>query len=335
MGKEDLIGLTDEEADKALAEALAAETTEESASDTEQGDTEEKVEGDEKKEADDRTEEEKADDEEAGDSEDKDDKGKEGEEKITHDPLKDTKARLTKREQENADLRRENAKLRQTRLIAEEPKAPATLTPEELKALREADPEKAADYIVAVKMHERDKADWDARKTTVQQQEQNEAIIRSQTSMATSFLSAAHELLGLETDQVDIEGMLDGTIDRPKEVSELLASREFAAVVKELDANPQVYRDRDGNLSPRMVRMIYKDLHGEKLEKAAKLKGAKESLTRRSAASNGGSFLDKGGTKSETGKSGFVKIEDLSQADILAMDEKSLDALAEKEGLQF
>jgi hypothetical protein len=126
--------------------------------------------------------------------------------------------------------------------------------------------------------------------------------------------------------------MLDGRTARPKEVSELLASPEFRKVVEEIDANLQAYRDKDGNLTPRMVRMIYRDLNGDKIEKAAKFKGAKESLKRRADASKGGSFLGKS-PAGDKGKSGFVDTSKLSQEDISGMDEKSIDSLLEKEGI--
>lgn len=313
----DLDNLTEEEAEKMLAQEEAA--------DSDDGEKEEKSEKDAEATTDDS---EKDDDggeeaEEDGQQEEDTDKAEEGEEK--RDPLKDTqrafheKARALKEaELENQRLKAELDALKNGAASGGKKYADG-MTDQELEDLQYEDPNKWRHV-----MNDRDKADAEREAATQQHAQAGEEITAKRQLLNT--LDFAQQVLG-----VDLSSIADpfNPENIPEQVRKYLTSEEFQRLEKEVVDN---FRPgNDGIYTSDQLQKAHRLVNWDQFAAEQRQKGAEASLMAIKKAAQTGSKLDNA-PKNDGAKS-MRSIDKLTQHDIEAMGAGELESYYKEMGL--
>ena len=311
----DLDNLSEEEAEKLLAEAEAADS--EGGKEESEEETAEATTDDSEKDEDGGDEA-----EEDGQQEEDTDKAEEGEEK--RDPLKDTqrafheKARALKEaELENQRLK---AELDALKTGANGKKYGDGLTDQELEDLQYEDPAKWREI-----MNARDKADAEREAAQQEHAQVGEQITAQRQLLHT--LNFAQQVLG-----VDMRSVADpfNPDNVPDQVKEFLQSQEFQRLEQEVVENFKP--GADGIYTMDQMLKAHRLINWDKFAAEQRQAGASQSLTAIQKAAQTGSKLDTA-PKGDGAKS-MRSLEKLTQEDIMAMGAGELESYYKELGLE-
>jgi len=230
--------------------------------------------------------------------------GKPDDEAITHDPLKDTKAALTREQQRRADLEKENAELK--RKMQEQKYSDfEELSSEELEDLKLDDPDAYIDYVLRSREMKQDKERFESDLVNDRQKKQYDQILNFAGS------------LGIDTKDENA-------------LNKFLSSDQFVSVDKYVTDNFKI-NSETGLYSSDQMQNAWKMLNFDEAVND-KTKNVREKvvddITR---AGNGGSKLDKITTTGAEAKGKAAK--ELSVDDIDSMSEAEAEkALKELSG---
>jgi len=287
---------------------LPASEDDETASDETDEETEETTEeeSDEttEEESDEETGEEASQDETTSEAEE-DQEEDEGEDKITHDPLKDTKRKLTKVQQENAELRKKIREAEKKEIERKKPAEPPKYTKEELEDLKETDPDEWRRVVNEIETYESRKAEYEREQQDFDQSTQQERLIEIQSRQLDNLLDFA----GMMEVKVDKTKPLD---EQTEDVKKFFGSPEMKAVDEYLKENQHLRDKETGVFTAKTIRMVFRDLHFDKLVVPHRKKAYNQAVNNIKNAGKGSKLQ---GSK-EADQKGRKKIEDLKPDEI-------------------
>ena len=233
--------------------------------------------------------------EEAEETEGEETESEKSEEAITHDPLKDTKAALTREQQKRAELERELAEIKK-QMHEERIRGFEELTADELDELKYDDPDAYVDYMLRQREIEQSKKSYEIDAMADRQRKQYREIERF-----------------AEAQGVDVKSN--------EKLSEFLESDRFRTVDKFVTENFRP--SQDGLFTVSQMDAAWKALFVDDIVQSKAAKIREETLSSIEKAKNGGSKLDRIPKSADSERS--KPVSELSIEDIDNLTEKQVD----------